>query len=335
MPKLRSTLLVVGASLFALVLVAQQEPSENGKPRDRIDLQVRLVSENDRPIGMNLRVELLSEDSAGTQLETLTNGQGVADIILYRQGNFRLRVSGPGVETTMSDSFSILSGGGTILQYVKVKVLHPEQTGSAASGSASAASYTVPKEASKEFDKGVAALRKREWKEAQTHFEAAIAHYPKFDLAYDDLGIAKQNNGDLPGAKAAYQKAIELNDHGADALRNLARVLEGERNWAAAADLLTKSLGIEPNSAGSLTLLSIAQIEQGNVDLAIATASRVHALEHKSYAMAHLVLARAYELKSRTADAIAEYQMYLKEDPSGPKAAAAKENLAKLTLPPK
>jgi tetratricopeptide (TPR) repeat protein len=336
MPSLRIAFLVVVASLFSATGYSQQnEPIENGNPRDRIILQVRVVSANDRPIGLNLRVELMPSQSAGTMMEALTNGQGLADMTLYQEGEFRLRVSGPGVETALSETFSLVRGEGTHIEFVRAKLVGAtDQPAAAAGGVSSAASYSIPKDAAKEFDKGVAELRKNNWSDAAAHFQTAIDRYPKFDQAYDDLGIAKQNGGDVAGAKVAYQKAIELNDHNAGAQRDLARILEKEKNWPAAAELLGHSLAVDPNNAGSLTLLSIAQLEQGQVDEAISTASRVHALEHKSYPIAHLVLARAYELKSQNDDAIAQYRIYLVEDPAGPKAQAAKENLARLTQPP-
>jgi tetratricopeptide (TPR) repeat protein len=206
-----------------------------------------------------------------------------------------------------------------------------ERSAPAALRVSSVTSYAIPKEAAKAFDQGVADLRKNDWKKAEKHFKAATDRYPKFDRAYDYEGIAKQNDGDIPGAKLAYQKALELNDHSADALRNLARILESEKNWPAAADLLSKSLAVEPNNAGSLTLLAIAQIEQGKLDDATSNASRVHALEHKSYAVAHLVLARAYEMKAHNSDAIEQYRMYLTEEPTGPRSDVARKIMERLS----
>jgi Tfp pilus assembly protein PilF len=333
MPGLRISLLVV---LFSLAVPAfAQKGQKEGALSPSGDLQVRVVTENDRPVGLSLNVELMQESVPGTMADSVTNGQGVADIPFSQAGNYRVRVSGAGIDTTMSEAFTIMSSQGTVVEFVRVKLRSAdEQPPAAATGTASAASYSIPKDAAKEFDKGLAELRKSNWNDAAAHFQTAIDHYPKFDQAYGDLGIAKQNGGDIPGAKVAYQKAIEINDHNAGAQRDLARILEKEKNWPAAAELLGHSLAVDPNNAGSLTLLSIAQLEQGQVDEAISTASRVHALEHKSYPIAHLVLARAYELKSQNDEAVAQYRIYLEEDPAGPKAQAAKENLARLTQPP-
>ena len=300
-------------------------------------LHVRVVNDHERAVTMNLRVELLPASSETTLTETMTNSEGVAELQLQLQGggNFRLRVSGAGVETTTSDTFPMDPEEGSHLEFVKVKLTSTDEASTQAPGGViGAKQYNIPKDATKEFDAGVASLHASDWKKAQSHFEAAIVKYPSFDQAYDDLGIARQNSGDLAGAKTAYQKAIEINDHNANAERDLARVLEGERKWPEAEDLLNKSLAMEPNNAGSLTLLSVAQIEQGKLNDAINTAGRVHALEHSSYAMAHFVLARAYELKQQNRDAIVEYQTYLKEAPNGPQADFAKKRLVKLMQAP-
>jgi tetratricopeptide (TPR) repeat protein len=295
-----------------------------------IDLQVHIVSEKDRPVPLVVQLELIA-NSRGTISSQSTDAQGVSHFSLLNAGTFRIRVSGRGIKTAVSDAFTVNRGDGMVTQNIRVQ-LDVESGTSSANGNntVAAADYAVPKDAAKAFDKGVGQLRKGQWKDAESSFEAAIAIHPKFDRAYDSLGLAKQNGGDVQGAKVAYETALQLNDHNADAQRNLARILEGQREWPGAAELLLKSLATEPNNAGSLTLLSIAMIEQGRVDDAIAAASRVHGLEHKSYPVAHFVLARAYALKQQNDNAVAEYRLYLKEEPSGPRAEAAKNELAKL-----
>jgi tetratricopeptide (TPR) repeat protein len=320
-------------SLATAVGMAQNNGDEApGKGDLRVHLLVRVVTTDDRAVARNLTVRLMLESGGGTLSTSSTNSEGVADMTISHAGNYKVEVSGPGVETTASDPFSILKWDMSHQEIVHVRLKGSAAENSTPTGSsmASANNLAVPKDAEKEFDAGVSSMRASDWKGAQAHFQKAIDKYPRFDSAYDNLGMAKQNGGDMAGAKEAYQKALELNDHNADAQRNMGRVYESEKNWPAAEEILTKSLSIEPNNAGSLTLLSIAELEQGKLNEAITHAGRVHSLDHKSYAMAHLVLARAYEMKGEKSNAIAQYQLFLSEEPNGPRSEAAKKRLAKL-----
>lgn len=322
---------VIGLLVCSCALLCFSQEPIPGRRRgsaEPIELQVHVVSEKDRAVAIVAQIELVAS-SGGTVAAQSTDGQGVAHFSLTNAGNFRARVTGAGIKTTVSDSFTVNRGDGMVTQNVRVQM---DVASGAANGNStvSVADYAVPKDAAKAFDKGVGQLRKSQWKDAERSFQNAIAIHPNFDRAYDNLGLAKQNGGDVPGAQAAYEMALTLNDHNADAQRNLARILESKRDWPRATDLLVKSLATEPNNAGSLALLSIAMLEQGKVDDAIAAASRVHGLEHKSYPVAHFVLARAYALKQQNDNAVAEYRLYLKEEPSGARAEAAKNELAKL-----
>jgi Flp pilus assembly protein TadD len=325
-------LAVVSLLILITAATAIAQRSRGNSSDSSISLQVRIVADNEHAITTPVRVELLPATGSATLMETTAESDGMAELILQHNGQFRLRVSGMGVETTTTDSFIVDPEARQHMEFVHVKLKQSANGASNAPGGLSGANdYQVPKDAEKAFDAGVVSLRSNDWKGAEKHFQEAIDKYPKFDRAYDNLGIARQNANDLSGAKVAYAKALELNDHNADAQRNMARLYEGDKNWARAEDMLQKSMSVEPNNAGALTLMAIAEIEQGKLDEAISFASRVHALEHKSYAVAHFVLARAYELKGRMTDAIAEYRMFLSEEPSGPRSEVAKKKLAKLS----
>lgn len=322
-------LLAIGLLLGSVQLLAQRRGSGEV---EGIVVTVRVVNDNGRPVNAILRVELLPSSGETPISQVHTQDDGTAQLASPGSGSYRLRVSGSGIESTTTGIFTIERLENNHLEMVRVKVNDPAGSkNAAASGVGSATDLAMPKKARKEMDAGANSLHANDWKGAEDHFHAALKEYPKLDRAYYGIGLARQNQGDLPGAKENFQKAIDMNDHNADAERDLGRVLEQEQNWAGATDLLTKSLAIDPNSAASLTLLSIAQIQQGKVDEAIASASRVHALSHQSYAVAHLVLARAYVSKGQKDNAIAEYKLFLTEEPTGARAEEVKKNLAELT----
>jgi tetratricopeptide (TPR) repeat protein len=304
--------------VLALVMVASLSYAQRGgrTPTTGGEIQVRLVTDDNHPLNRMVQVELLQGGGGFVIEQARSNSDGTATLAKPAggAGSFRIRVSGMGIEETTSDLFTIDAMDSSHFEVIKVKITNPDAGVTMPGGVASANDYGIPGKARKEFDAGAASLHAADWKEAEKHFDAAIKQYPKFDR----------------GAKEAFSKAIELNDHNADALRDLGRMDEDAQQWAEAETLLTKSVAVDPSSAAALTLLAMAQIQQHKVDDAIASASRVHALSHKAYAVAHLILAMAYEAKSQKDQAIAEYKLFIEEEPSGVRTESAKKELAKL-----
>lgn len=61
---------------------------------------------------------------------------------------------------------------------------------------------------------------------AEGHYRLAICANPSVALYWFNLGVAVEDLGRYAEAIAAYERAIELDDHAADAHFNLARLLE-------------------------------------------------------------------------------------------------------------
>jgi superkiller protein 3 len=196
---------------------------------------------------------------------------------------------------------------------------------------ASASQLKVPLAARKSFDKGVEALQRKEYSRAVDSFQKATVAYPQYDAAFDNLGVALMNMGQIEQARAAFQRAVQLNDKNADADRNYARLLIGDKQYAAAKDFLQKALIVDPQDPSSLTLLAVTQFKTGDYDGALESAMKVHKISHEGYAIAHYVAGRAFENKHEYENAATEYQLYLQESPNGPEAAQVRTSLARVT----
>jgi len=302
-------------------------------PPRRVELVVQIFYQGEQhPAGAWLTVQLL--DGFGTpEGEQATDQEGM---VRFRtiSGIHRLRIIGPG----------ILEYNGTIdienVEARRFEIVRVRRKPDAApvprsgEGTVPAARLNVPTNAGKEFEKGTQALGRKDWTEAKTHFEKAIALYPDYDLAYNGLGIVTMELGDVEGARRAFEKAISLNQNFTPAYRNLGRILFAERKYAEAEVLLAKSLEGEPLNPWALTFLAYAQLLTHKFDKAIVNARKVHALPHDRFANAHVVAAKALEATGQPEQALVEYQLYLKEDPNGPNAARAREAVARISNPP-
>ncbi len=301
------------------------------RPRP-VELVVRVFYEGEQhPAGARLTVQLM--DGFGSpEAEKITNEEGMVEFRTI-SGIHRLRVIGPEI-VEYNGNVEIETAEARRLEIVRVRRKPDAASVSPpGAGTVPAIRLKVPTSARKEFEKGTHALENKHWEEAKTRLEKAVALYPDYDLAYNSLGVAAMGLGDVEGARRAFEKAINLNENFSAAYRNLARILLSEDKYAEAEALLGKSLQGEPLNTWALTNVAYAQLLIHKFDEAIINARKVHALPHEGFANAHVIAAKALEATRRPQQALAEYQLYLKEDPYGPNANRAREAVARITGP--
>lgn len=259
-----------------------------------------------------------------------TQQDGIVDFNSYT-GVHRIRITGSEIEAYEGD-FEIAPNESSHIERIRVKKKSAVGADNPAPGGppVPAARLRIPKDAEKEYDKGNKAAEKQNWPAATQAYRAAIEKYPDYDLAYNALGIALSSQGDNAGAKQAFQKAISITPEYAMADRNLARILLSEKDYKSADDLLRKSLQTEPVNAFALTNAAYCELQLHDFGDAAAHALKVHDLPHTGYENAHYIAALALEELGKKDDARAQYDLYLKEAPTGPNAPQALQALSRL-----
>lgn len=318
-------------ALFALTLVSAVS-AQLVQPKP---CKLRIVVTDDRqsPI-RDATVEVqdaVGFAAAGTSKQTAQDGQ--VDFNSYTGGH-RIRIVGSEIQTYEGD-FEISPNETNHIERIRVKL--KSAVGASDAGPSgppvSAARLKIPKNAEKEYDKGNKAAEKQNWPAASDGYRAAIKLYPDYDLAYNALGIALSSQGDNAGAKAAFEKAIAITPEYAMANRNLARIFLAARDYKDADPLLRKSLQTEPVNAWALTNAAYCELQLKDFSDAAAHALKVHGVPHTGYENSHYIAALALEELGKKADAMAQYDLYLKEAPTGPNATNAHEALARLSQP--
>ena len=94
---------------------------------------------------------------------------------------------------------------------------------------------------------GVALLQHHHPKEAARLLERALA-YRSDPLAYSNLGAAREGQGDLDGALAAYRKAVQLGPAMSTAHRNLGAACWKLQEWDCAAGAFERAAELEPSN---------------------------------------------------------------------------------------
>lgn len=277
----------------------------------------------------NLTVQL--QDGFGAlEHEGHTDNRGVVEFSTFTATK-RVRVFGPGVEDHEEMvEIEPVENRKMVTVIVRANPKSVAASGTAPAGAVPATRLAVPDKAQKEFQKGSESLGKKDWAEAKKHFDGAISEYADYDVAYNGLGMALASAGDAKAARAAFEKAIQLNENFAEAYRNLSRISLSERKFEEMDTLLTRSLSADPLNAWALAYSGYAELQLHRFDEAVGHAQKAHTVEHKGLASAHTVAALALEALNRQPEAIAEYELYLQEDPTGRDAARAKGKIAKL-----
>lgn len=321
--------LLTSVVIFVVPLQAQRQHGVT-------DVQVHVRFEDSRPAGEQIKVEIANA-SGIPMSQAFTDSSGRAVLEVTSAGGYILKASGTNIKDGASESIQVFDCPArvcTATAYLHVKAKEETTTESTEkSGQAavtSAAALLVPDSARKAFEQGLKAWQKQDYQKAAEKFEKAVADYPKYDTAYNNLGVMYAHLGENDKSLAAFKRSVELNDKNADADRNLARLLIRQKDYAQAEELLNKALAVQAPDAATLTMLAIAEIQSGKPADALKNAQKVHTLPHDGYSIVHYIAGEALEETRHDSEATAEYALYLKEAPSGPQAAQVKDALQRL-----
>ncbi len=175
---------------------------------------------------------------------------------------------------------------------------------------------------------GNALFQKGNVDEALVHYQKALEINPDYAEAHVNLGNALLQKGNVDEAIVHYQKALQIEPDYAKAHVNLGSVLFQKGDVDEAIAHFQKALQINPDNAVTCVDLGYALLQKGNVDEAIAqyqTALQIN----PDYAKAHNNLGNALLQKGDLDEAIVHYQKALQINPDY---ATARNNLGTALL---
>jgi len=198
---------------------------------------------------------------------------------------------------------------------------------SAASGAVvSVSDLSVPARARKQFDKSNELLRKQRFNDALRELNKAVKVYPHFAGAYNNMGVIYARLGDTACERLSLQTALDLDDRFELAYVNWARMDLASADYKNADLALWKASSLDASDTTPLVLLAYSALAQGHAQEALTLSQKAHA-QGGSHAFTHRVAARVFEQRNQLADAVAELKRCLEEQPAGPGADAARNEL--------
>jgi Tfp pilus assembly protein PilF len=255
------------------------------------------------------RFQLVVRQSAGSGgAPGLEGSQGPAGC------EVRARLSGFQPATV---TLGALSPGGTEIGWV---VLHPLLDASGFTYTATTA--LAPKAARKAWEQGRALLAKGKREEARARLRQATALYPRFAMAWFELGIVHHQLGDAEEARKAYVAAIDADRLFLPPYVQLAMLAASQRSWPVVESLTDEVIRRNPYEFPQAFLYhAVAAYNLGKLDAAEHSVRQAIELDAPGrLPRARLLLARILIETNRSAEAQEPLARYLELTEGKPEA---------------
>lgn len=149
--------------------------------------------------------------------------------------NCELRASLPGFR---SDTVSL--AGHRLFDNPDVGTIILRRMGNVEGTTISATSLQAPKDARKAFDKGRELLKKEKNEEAEKEFRKAVDAYPKYAVAWHELGRLQAGRNDSDGARKSYEQAIAADSKYVNPYLEMALMSAHAGDWKETADITSR-----------------------------------------------------------------------------------------------
>jgi hypothetical protein len=190
----------------------------------------------------------------------------------------------------------------------------------------------APKDARKAFDKGREAAKKQKWPDAEKEFQKAVDLYPKYAVAWYQLGLIQQMQKKMDDARKAYGESLNADSKFVSPYAQLAKLAAVEQNWPQTIEYSEKLIKLNPYYSPEVYFYSaVANLNLKHLDVAEEHAREAVKLDPqhkmpKSMEVLAIVLAQKQDFKG----AAENMRAYLKAAPDAPDAEKAKEQLEQM-----
>jgi Flp pilus assembly protein TadD len=189
---------------------------------------------------------------------------------------------------------------------------------------------SVPASAEKEYKLALKLVAKGEVSQAAGHFQQAIALYPEYLAARNDLGAQYLKLKRLDEAEEHFLLVLERDPKNFYAIFNLGLVRIERRDYADAVSKLHQAIASDSTWPTARLWLGFALLEMGDLPAAERELTKALIMGGPDCVVAHYHLARAYVKRGDPAEASRAIKAYLEESPRGEYVKEAKELARKL-----
>jgi tetratricopeptide (TPR) repeat protein len=196
----------------------------------------------------------------------------------------------------------------------------------------SAVSLGAPKDAKKAYEKGMDALKKKKFADAQNSFEKAVELYPKYALAWYELGRLRAAQDQFDIARGSFDEAIKADPKFVPPYLSISLLEMQAKRWQQLADVTEKTVQLDPfDYPQAYFFNSVANFNMRNLEAAEKSALQAERLDtrHQFPKLSHLLGLIMADRKD-WAGAAQRFKDYLKLAPKAPDADAVRSQLAQV-----
>jgi Flp pilus assembly protein TadD len=322
--------IMLGCVVFLFVSMsptsqAQQEPGVRTSPHPvKIELHGNVRYADVRQPAANVLVRL-ENFNGGIAAQMLTDRDGRFRFSGLASRQYTLTVRAQGYK----DAYQTIDLLTTTSDYVNIDLSPDSPVPSKPKRTLAYIDATVPADARKEFEKGEAALAAKRPQAAIPHLENALQLHAQFFEAELSLGTAYMDLGQWDRAEARLRRAAEINPRSPNAFFALGEIYLHHGRLAEAEKTIRDGLRLEnrwwqPHLALARVYWKKADLSNTGKQLALTLQLNPNCAE--AHFLAGDVLMRAGKL----ADALSEFQEYLRLAPKGANAAQTREVIERL-----
>jgi len=289
-----------------------------------------VVLPNGSPVSQAVRVTLQS--LRGTQDAIFTDNQGQFEFRSLSSGDYTIEVEGDRLKfDTVTERVQVYRSAPTpvtIALKEKAATGGTKPTGEVIS--VGEIGPDVPAKARKEFDQASKLAREGKALAAIDHLRKAVAIYPDFMMAHNDLGAQLLEQGNFDEAAAEFRRAIEIDAKAFNPYLNLGVVLVKQRKFSEATDVLRKALSLESNSPAAKLYMGLALIGTNDLDGAERELKAAYNLGGPSFSLALFHLGEVYMNRGERGLARQALETYLHDSPNAANAGQARKLIGML-----
>jgi tetratricopeptide (TPR) repeat protein len=273
------------------------------------------------------------------RLQTMTKGDRV--VMTDDYGNFAFRGLESGDYTIVIDKekdflpfsqvVSIIQPRGFPPQVYNLSFrLTPKAGTTGKPGVINAELAKIPKPALDLYNKAIELAKNDDRPGAILQLQGAVAEYPEFMLAYNEMGVQYMRLNNLQKSDDALQKALKIDAKAFMPLMNRGIVLVMLKRYADAEPLLREVVKMKSDQPVGHYFLGQAVAYLGNFGEAEKELSTAIKLGGDDMKEAHRLLAIIYSARGDKKDAIVELETYLRLVPTTPDAEQLRNVILKL-----
>ncbi|HVG30117.1 MAG TPA: tetratricopeptide repeat protein [Pyrinomonadaceae bacterium] len=333
----RLKILVMALALLGLSQLASAQnvdprtgktTSSTGKNMGRIRGSVLLP--NGAPINQPVKLALQTERTSGTVI--YTDYQGQFEFKNVPVGSYQIEVEADWqrfeVTTLRVQVYEDMPSVVTIT--LKEKPSKDAAVSGARTVSVGELDKNVPKEARKEFERATKAAAEAKPADAIAHLQKAVALYPDFMMAHNDLGAQLLDAGRLDEAAAELRAAVRLDPKAFNPRLNLGIVLLKQRQFTESAQVLEQAISLDAQSPAAHLYAGMAQMMLKDSGRAEKELRLAYESGGREYALALFHLGQLYLNRGNRAGALQYFETYLREAPEAENAEQVKKLIATL-----